>query len=325
MKPLPGFVDLQVNGYLGVDFSSPDLTEEAFVATCRALRKNGTAAFLPTIITAPARVYQRNFALMHRALRWPEVRAVVLGFHAEGPFISPEDGYRGAHDRDSVRAPDTAFLDEMQGWAGGEIRLLTVAAEVPGMAALIRHAVALGIRVSLGHQRANLEHLAQASAAGATGLTHLGNGLPRTLDRHPNPIWDGLASDGLTAMVITDGHHVPDSVLGSFFAIKGPGIFPVSDASPVAGMPPGRFHALGNPIQLHPNGRLENPDTGLLVGSSFTMLECMNHLAAMDRFSTDVLEELGIARPLAFLGMGGVAALRSSGRVVLENHRYVPD
>ncbi|MBN8216575.1 MAG: amidohydrolase family protein [Spirochaetes bacterium] len=299
----PGFVDLQVNGYLGIDFSGPDLTEESFLAVCAALEKKGTAGFLPTVITSSAEIYERNLPLMAKALRHPEARRMVLGFHLEGPFISPDDGYRGAHPKPCVREPDPAFLDRLQSLAMGEVKLLTVAAERPACAALIAHAVAKGIRVSLGHQNASATDLEGALAAGATALTHLGNGIPSTMARHPNPIWDGLAEDKILAMVITDGHHVPDRVLKSFFRAKGEKILVVSDASPIAGLPAGRYEALGNPAVIEPNGRLYNPETGYLVGSSYSMIECMNHLATCAWHSEGDLVTLGTHRPLAYLGL----------------------
>lgn len=299
----PGFVDLQVNGYKGVDFSSLSLTEDSFIATCAALEKNGTAGFLPTVITSSAEVYERNLPLMAKALRHAEVRRVVLGFHLEGPFLSPDDGYRGAHAKKAIRDPDPSFFDHLQGLAAGEVRLLTVAAERPHAAALIAHVAPKNVRVSLGHQNADATNLEMAASSGATALTHLGNGIPGTLARHPNPIWDGLAEDRLLAMVITDGHHVPDRVLKSFFRAKGERILVVSDASSIAGFPPGRYEALGNPVVIEPNGRLYNPETGYLVGSSYTLLECMNHLATCAWHTEGELSTLGTARPLSYLGL----------------------
>lgn len=152
---IPGFVDLQVNGYKGTDFSSPGLAEDAFAGACRDLLAQGTAAFLPTIITSPVEVYRRNLPLMAKVMARPEFAGRLPGFHVEGPFLSREPGGGRRHDPEWVRPPSTALLDEMWAWAEGRIRILTIAAEAPGAEDLARHAVGVGITVSLGHQLAD--------------------------------------------------------------------------------------------------------------------------------------------------------------------------
>ena len=134
---IPGFVDLQVNGFGGVDFSDPALTEAALLDAWRALLGQGTAAFLPTMITSPMEVYRRNLPLMVRALKAEEFVGRVLGLHLEGPFISPVPGAVGAHEPAYVRAPDAALLAELLDLGQGALRLLTVAAELPGVEALV--------------------------------------------------------------------------------------------------------------------------------------------------------------------------------------------
>ena len=304
MRTIAGFVDLQVGGFLGTDFSSPELTPEAFAWACRELLKRGTAAFLPTMITCPIPVYRRNLALMAEVMVWEEFRGRILGLHVEGPFISPEPGAAGAHDPRYVRAPDVALLQELLAWADGQVRLITLAAELPGADALARYAVDRGITVSIGHTLATADDMERLARAGATALTHLGNGVPNTLPRHENPIWAGLAQDALSAMLIADGHHLPAPVLKAMLRAKGiERSIIVSDASPVAGLPPGEYTTLGNRAILEPSGRLHNPEKGCLVGSAATMLECMNHLAALRLLSFEELITVGVYNPLRLIGM----------------------
>ncbi|MBE3099458.1 MAG: amidohydrolase family protein [Planctomycetes bacterium] len=301
---IPGFVDLQVNGYRGTDFSSPDLAEEAFAGACRDLLGQGTAAFLPTIVTSPLEVYRRNLALVARVCARPEFAGRLLGIHVEGPFISREPGAVGAHNPAWVLPPDVGLLERFQEWAEGRVKLLTLAAELPGAEDVARGAADLGITVSLGHQMAAEEDLARLVRAGATALTHLGNGVPTVLPRHENPIWAGLGNDDLAAMIITDGHHLPAAVVKAILRAKGVSRVAVtSDQSPLAGLPPGRYRAMGADVVLEPSGRLHIPEKGCLAGSASTMLECMNHLASLGLLGLEELEAVGFHNPLRIIGL----------------------
>jgi N-acetylglucosamine-6-phosphate deacetylase len=301
---IPGFVDLQVNGHGGTDFSAPDLAEEAFALACREVLARGAAAFLPTMITSPPDVYRRNLAIIGRACGRPEFQGRLPGIHIEGPFISQQPGAVGAHNPAWVLPPDVGLLERFQEWAGGRIRLLTLAADLPGAEDVARAAAAMGITVSLGHQMATDEDLARLVRAGAKALTHLGNGVPAMLARHPNPIWAGLACDDLAAMIITDGHHLPPSVIKAILRAKGAGrVIVVSDQSSATGLAPGRRRAFGTEVMLEESGRLHSPEKGCLAGSSATILECMNHLASLDLASVEELEAAGFYNPLALIGL----------------------
>jgi len=301
---IPGFVDLQVNGFIGVDFSGPGLHEEDFCKACREVLGRGTSAFLPTMITSPADVYERNLPLLAQTVSEPEFAGRLPGIHLEGPFISREPGAVGAHNPNWVRDADPAFLDRLQELAGGHIKLLSIAADLDGADALARHAVEQGITVSLGHHMAGEDDLERLAAAGATALTHLGNGIPNTLDRHRNPLWAGLAADELTALIITDGHHLPPSVIKAIIRTKGvERTAVVSDAAPLAGLPPGRYTTLGNGVVFEESGRLHSPEKKCLVGSSATMLDCINHLASLALLSEDDLVRVGFTNPLRLIGV----------------------
>ncbi|MFH5883485.1 N-acetylglucosamine-6-phosphate deacetylase [Halalkalibaculum sp. DA3122] len=300
---IPGFFDLQVNGYKGIDFSSPELTKEEFIFACRALLKQGTAGFLPTIITSRVSTFKRNLRLMASAMQDEDLDRALPGIHVEGPFISMEEGARGAHNASWVQPPDIGLLEDLYRWSDGFIQLLTMAADTEGAAALCRHATEkLGLTVSLGHHLATEEDLEQMAAAGARSLTHLGNGIPRLLPRHRNPLWAGIANDDLTAMIIADGHHLPRSLIKTIIRTKGVSkTIAVSDASPIAGLPPGRYNTLGNDVILEESGRLYNPETGYLVGSSSSLLDCMNYLLSLDLLTLEELYDIGFNNPLQLI------------------------
>ncbi|MEI6423903.1 MAG: N-acetylglucosamine-6-phosphate deacetylase, partial [Lentisphaerota bacterium] len=157
--------------------------------------------------------------------------------------------------------------------------------------------------VSLGHQLANSADFAKAAAAGAKAMTHLGNGLPNLLPRHPNTLWDGIAEDSLVAMIITDGHHLPPSVIKTIIRAKGvDNCVVVSDAAPIAGLKPGKYRNLGGEVVLDKSGRLYNPVLNCLSGSSFNMTKCMNYLKGLNLLSEKELIKIGYENPLKLIG-----------------------
>lgn len=299
MNKVPGFIDVQVNGFLGVDFSAPNLTEEDFIRVSKELLNRGTAAFLPTIITNSEETYERNLPIIAKAMKAPEFAGRILGIHAEGPFLSDKPGAVGAHNPDWVKAPSIDFFKKMQEWAEGEIKLLTIAAENDGAPELTKYAVNQGTAVSLGHHLAGYDDLKKCADAGATLLTHLGNGIPNEIPRHNNAIWSAMACDGLTAMIITDGHHLPPTVIKSIIRAKGiDNTLITSDAASLAGLPPGEYETLGNRAVLEENGLLHNPDKKCMVGSSATILQCANYLASLGFLSIEEVIQLAFYNPL---------------------------
>lgn len=302
MIRIPGFIDLQVNGYKGIDFSDNRLSADACREACRSLLSHGTAAFLPTVITSDAATYQRNLAILAEIVEDEAFKGKVLGIHIEGPFISRLTGAVGAHNPAYVKKPSLKFFEKMQRWARGHIKLVTLAAEVKGAAELTRELVRQGVVVSLGHQMASYEDLVRLADAGAAGITHLGNGMPNQVDRHHNVLLAGLAEDRLTAMIIADGHHLPAFVVKTILRVKGvDNTIVTSDASPIAGCKPGTYEVLGNREVLRPDGLLYNPDKKCMVGSSFTMLECMNWLLKQKLLSPEDAIQIGFTNPLKMI------------------------
>ena len=169
-----GYVDLQVNGFRGVDFSSPELTVENFRRAAEGMLQTGTELFLPTLVTSPMERYRRNCDIIRTAVEREGWQRQIPGVHLEGPFLTPEPGAIGCHNPEWVIPPDPTLLDAL----GDIVRMITVAAERPGMPEFIHEAAGRGILVSLGHQLATTNELRRAAAAGARTLTHLGNGIP---------------------------------------------------------------------------------------------------------------------------------------------------
>lgn len=301
---IPGFVDLQINGWGGVDFSSENLARADCARAFDAIRRTGTAAFLPTVITGPAARLSRGLATLAAARGELADATAVPGIHLEGPFLDPTPGAIGAHDPQWVRSPDPRLFDELQEAAAGKIRLLTVAAGLPGVGELIAHAVRAGVIVAIGHSMGGYEAVRQATDAGATMLTHLGNGMPHEVGRHENPLLAGLAEERLTAGIITDGHHLPADLARLILRVKGAGrTVIVSDAAPVAGLAPGRHSNLGNDVELTAAGLVVIPTTRYLAGSGLSLTECADRAVSRLGFSAADVVSGAFANPAELLGI----------------------
>jgi len=264
---IPGFFDLQVNGFGGVDFNTRGLAQEQIAVSVNAMAKTGVTRCLPTFITSSL----DHFSACVKP--WLEFQdPAVAGFHIEGPYINPQDGPRGAHPRAFVAAPSIEDFDRRQDAAGGRIRLITLAPEIPGSLALIEHVVARGVRVSIGHSDAGREQIKSAVLAGATLTTHLGNATARTIQRYDNVIWQQLACDELCAGLIVDGHHLdPDTVKVMIRAKTPERSILVTDAMAAAGQPPGHYSLGDIDVTLDTTGRAFREADGRLAGSALTM------------------------------------------------------
>ncbi len=303
MNTVDGFVDLQVNGYLGVDFSAPGLGLEDVRRVADELGRRGTAAFCPTMVTSSPEVYRANLAVLADACADSRLGPRLPGIHLEGPFLSPQDGARGAHARDLIQPPSVERFEQLLGWAKGRIVLLTLAPDQPGAEEVIRFAAGRGIAVSLGHHLADGPTVERAWRAGARACTHLGNGIPNLLHRHQNPIWEQLAHDGLTAMLVADGHHLPASFLKVVYRVKGSrNTVLVSDSAPIAGLPPGRYSTLGQEVVHEESGRLWNPVGQHMVGSSACLAECVEHARSVLGLSAAEVREMAHDNPLRLIG-----------------------
>lgn len=253
----PGFIDLQVNGYRGIGFNDPALTPEKVAEVSLLTDQFGVTRYLPTLTTDSLERLGQSLATIARAIHdIPDVRLRVPGIHLEGPFISPEDGPRGAHPKQHVRPPDWDAFQKLQQAAGGHIRLTTLSPEFDESPSFIGKAVACGVVVAIGHTKATTDQLRAAVDAGATLSTHLGNGSHPFIRRHPNYIWDQLAEDRLMASLIVDGHHLPPSVVKSMVRAKTPQrCILVSDKTNLGGMPAGIYRTPLGDIELLGEGK----------------------------------------------------------------------
>src|SRR5262245_27077529 len=306
MRVSPGLIDIQINGYDGVDFNDPDTSAEQIAAAARKLWRAGVTAFCPTIITDSFDHISKCISNLIRAVDIsPEFARAMIGIHVEGPFISPEDGPRGAHPKRHTRAPD---WDEFQRWqdaARGQIRIVTLSPEWSGAIEFIEHLVATGVVVAIGHTAADPTQIADAARAGAKLSTHLGNGSHAKIDRHPNYIWEQLANDDLWASFIVDGRHLPPSVVKCFLRSKGVarGIL-VTDAIAAAGRPAGRYR-LGNvDVEVTPERRVNLPGTPYLAGSVLEMHEAIAKTVQYSDATLDDALRMASANPAELLGVG---------------------
>ena len=300
-----GWVDLQINGYAGVDFNASGLTVEAVKTVTDRLAADGTAAFLPTLVTGDPEMLVETIRIVVAARkRYAECERAILGFFLEGPFISPELGAVGTHPVEWVRPPDLALFERLQDAAGGLIKMVNVAAEVQGAPEFVRAVSAQGVVVSLGHQMATSPaQLEPCLAAGAKAFTHLGNGIPNCIDRHDNIIFTALVEDRASVMFIPDGHHLPDTMLKLYCrAVPLKRLIAVSDAQYPAGMPPGEYEVCGAHARLESDGLLWNPARGCLVGATAPMEKMMRLLAERVGLTSEELRAIGRDNALDLIG-----------------------
>lgn len=320
MVQLPGLVDLQVNGFAGWDVNSPDVDAAAIVELTRALWAVGTTTYLPTVITAPEERMMRSLRAVSEARsRNPVVAHSIAGIHVEGPFLSGDPGARGAHEADQLRDADLAEFDRWQDAAAGLIRIVTIAPEVPGAVEFVAGVVQRGVRVSIGHTAATPDQIRSAVDAGASLSTHLGNGAPRTLPRHPNLLWTQLAEERLAAMLITDGHHLSREVATVMLRAKGmSNVILTSDAASLAGALPGVYDtAVGGRVVVELDGRLVLEGSDLLAGSGASLMECLEWSIGQLPFDEDDLVALATRNPARMLGLGERVGPEGD-RIVLE-------
>lgn len=301
----PGLIDLQVNGYGGLDLNDGALTADTVTALSRLLLSRGVTRYLPTIITASeADIVAALAAITEAVARDPLAAATIAGIHVEGPSFFPEDGPRGAHPREHVRAPDIAEFARWQAAAGGLIRMVTLSPHWPQSTGYIAQLSAQGIVVAIGHTDATAQQIHAAAAAGARMSTHLGNGAAAMLPRHPNFIWAQLANDSLWASFIADGHHLPGDTLKAMLRAKGlERSILVSDSAALGGMAPGVYsQRIGGEVEVSAEGRLSVAGTPYLAGAARTLSE--NVAIAIKLAGLSLAQSLRLAthNPAAMLG-----------------------
>jgi N-acetylglucosamine-6-phosphate deacetylase len=279
----PGLIDAQVNGFRGSDVNGDDSTSDAIHRITAELASVGVTSWVPTIVTASEESIIEALRRVERARQDdPRVANAIPSVHVEGPFISDRDGSRGVHDLAQIRPID---VEEVERWqaAGARVGVVTVSPHQADAAEQVSALRALGVTVAIGHTHATPEQISSAVDAGASLSTHLGNGIEPLIRRHPNPIWTQLADDRLICGMIADGHHLPADTLEVMLRAKGPrGAFLVSDATALAGNPPGRYEtAVGGLVDLTADGRLSFVGTELLAGAAASLADGLRHLLSV--------------------------------------------
>jgi N-acetylglucosamine-6-phosphate deacetylase len=296
---LPGLFDIQVNGFGGIDFNTPDLTSDSVGDALVRMRATGVTRCLPTLITSS----DEQFAACARVLSRMADPAIA-GIHMEGPYISPADGARGAHPVEHVVPASIDGFQRRQDAAAGRITLVTLAPEVPGAIPLVEHLVGAGVRVAIGHTAATPAQIADAVAAGASMATHLGNGCAQMLPRHPNVIWEVLARDDLFASVIVDGHHLPPSTVKAMIRAKGTErTILVTDAIAAAGCAAGRYTIGGVSCELDEAGRVSLPGTPYLAGSGLRLDRAIGNTVRFTGLPLEAVIPMATQIPAAYMGV----------------------
>jgi N-acetylglucosamine-6-phosphate deacetylase len=310
----PGLVDIQINGFAGIDFSDPELEPERAIQVLPHLWRTGVTSFCPTLITNSRPALVRNFRVLEQARQSDErfARSVPC-YHIEGPYLSP-GASRGVHDPTLMHPPDWDEFLAFQEAAGGRIGIVTLAPELPGALEFIARARRSGVVVAIGHTDASVARIHAAVDAGAQLATHLGNGCAQTLDRHANPLWPQLARDELRASLICDTFHLPPDLVKVIFGIKGGGrSILITDAMYVATLPPGRYPIVGTEIELLPEGRVVKADGACLGGSALSMNRAVALFARMAGATLAEALHAATAAPAALLGRPGVGARIAAG------------
>lgn len=298
-----GLIDLQVNGYAGVDFNDAGLTADALDHALRAMLDAGVTCCLPTVITASEATLAARLAALDQAVANSRLGPLMVpGYHLEGPFLNPADGYAGCHPPAAMVPPDPALVERISAGLRRPILLLTLAAERAGAPELVRWARSRGMLVAMGHTAPDLETVTRAADAGVRLSTHLGNGLPQMLPKFLNPLMAQLSEDRLTASVIADGIHVPPHVLKVMLRAKDLArVVLVTDATAAAAAPPGLYGFAGMTIEHAADGSVRVPGARVLAGSALRLDQAVRNLVSWGLASAEAAVALASVRPRALL------------------------
>jgi N-acetylglucosamine-6-phosphate deacetylase len=275
----PGWIDLQFNGYGGYDFNrdswtTGDTSDEAPRKIFELAARGGTAMLCPTIVTNTREGMIKSLQFLRRTVESDrQLSDAFPGYHVEGPYISSEEGLRGAHPKECTRNPDWDEFQEFQEAADGRIKILTLAPEREGALPFIEKATAAGVKISIGHSGATPDEIRDAIAAGAHLSTHLGNGSQNMIQRHRNYFFEQLAADEMTSCIITDGHHLPEGLVKIISRVKpSDKLVIVSDAVALGGKPAGIYD--DGRHEVLPSGKVVLAGTPYLAGAGHLLDTC---------------------------------------------------
>jgi N-acetylglucosamine-6-phosphate deacetylase len=279
----PGMIDNQVNGFLGVSFVSEaggNLTLEDFKKATKGLWERGVTTYFATLSSNSKEELMSIISKIGQFKNDKSLHGSVPGFHLEGPYISPEEGYRGAHTLKFIRKPDWDEFMELYRASGNSILTVTVAPETEGAMEFIKKCNEKGIVVALGHHNADAATVNRAVENGAKICTHLGNGCANSINRHLNPLWPQLSNDKLSISIICDGFHLTPEEIRVFYKVKGSDrTLVTSDVTEFAGLAPGIYKIFdGAEIELTTEGELRYPAEKVLYGAASAMDKGVRHI-----------------------------------------------
>jgi N-acetylglucosamine-6-phosphate deacetylase len=296
---IPGFVDLQVNGYGGVDFLSASTDD--YERAGEALLLAGVTAYQPTFITSAEATAVEAVRALPQGLRGPR----VLGAHLEGPFLSPDRP--GTHPLEHLRAPDVALLDRLLD--AGNVTQMTLAPELPGADDLVARLLDRGVAVSAGHTNATAEEAHHAFDRGVGGVTHVFNAMRPFRSRDPGIAGAALTRPGVVIAMVVDGHHLADETVRLVWACAAGRVVLVTDAIAAAGNGgnAGTFQ-LGDVEVEVGEGAAPMRGDGTLAGTVLTMIDAVRNLHAL---GVPFEDAVGAATevPARFLGREDVGCL----------------
>jgi N-acetylglucosamine-6-phosphate deacetylase len=294
----PGFIDLQVNGFMGHDAASGS---EGISAISELLPRCGVTSFLPTLISRPL-PEAREFVDLVRAAKAPAAR--VLGAHLEGPFLNPS--FRGAHDASALVEPTEERINQLLASAP---RMITLAPELPGALTAIAQLSQAGVVVAAGHSGADYEQGERAIDAGVRFGTHLYNAMREFHHRRPGLVGALLIDDRTTVGLIADGEHLHDATCEQVFHLKSPGnVALTTDQTAAAGSPAGHYSLGGREVVS--DGHAVRLEDGTLAGSVATMDELVRRVAHLPGMSRHDAVTMASTSPAEVLGEMRLGRLR---------------
>jgi N-acetylglucosamine-6-phosphate deacetylase len=308
----PGLIDLQVNGFAGVDFNDPAITAAGLDRALEAMLATGVTHCLPTIITAHPHELVERFRALDAAVAGSRLGPLMCpGYHLEGPFLNPAPGYHGCHPPQAMTVARPELIAEVERDLSRPILMVTLAAEREGALALTKTLADAGKIVAIGHSAADFDQVAAAADAGLSLSTHLGNGLPQVMPKLANALFAQLSEDRLMAGFIADGIHIHPKVLASLIRAKGlERSILVTDAVVAAAAPVGRYRFAGMIVDRAADGSVRE-ETGGLAGSALLLDEAVRNVVAW-----------GIATPQQAFAMASDHALAAI-RPALKAHGIV--
>ncbi len=308
---VPGLVDIQNNGGLGWSFQAADRANYAEIARFYLVR--GTTTLLPTLVTADADTLAASLEALAEFCQGGGA-STIAGIHLEGPFLSPAKS--GAHDPAALCLPDVNLMRRFLSAAGGYLKIVSLAPELPGALELIRLLSEQGILVSAAHSAATYEQIRTANLAGLRFMTHLGNASdwPHRemnnlgfLGSEPGFVGAFLAIPELGGSIILDGFHFHPALLEPLVRLKSPErVVLVSDASSVTGLPPGVYQGGGLSAEIHPEGfATSGRGGGWLAGSIITLLEAVQRAVRLAGLPIEQALSMATLTPARWIGLAG--------------------